>query len=111
MKSIRTLYLIALMAFAANIFAQMPKTISYQGMAVDGTNQPVTGSHSVTVKLYDVPVGGAALHTETFTPDFNSGVFSVILGTQTSFSPSVTFDKQYWLGITLDGGAEMSPRT
>lgn len=96
---------------AGSSFAQAPKTISYQGYLVDGSNQPVTGNHTITVKLYDVSSGGAALHTESFTMNVMGGNFSAIIGSQTAIASNVTFDKQYWLSISVDGGAEMTPRT
>lgn len=110
-NTLQTIAFIFALLIAGSSFAQAPKTISYQGYLVDGTNQPVTGNHTITVKLYDVPNGGAALHSETFAMNVTSGNFSAIIGSQTAFPSNVMFDKEYWLGISVDGGAEMTPRT
>src|ERR1043165_6919666 len=91
--------------------AQAPRTLSYQGFIVDASNAPIGGTHEITVKLYDVPNGGAALHTETFTAPVTAGLFSVTLGSNSVISQLVGFDKQYWIGVTIDGGTEMTPRT
>jgi len=110
-NTLQTIAFVFALLIAVSSFAQAPKTISYQGYLVDGTNQPVTGNHTITVKLYDVSSGGVALHTEAFTMNVMGGNFSAIIGSQTAISGNVTFDKQYWLGISIDGGAEMTPRT
>lgn len=110
-NTLQTIAFIFTLLIAGTSLAQAPKTISYQGYLVDGTNQPVTGNHTITVKLYDVSNGGAALHSESFTMNVMGGNFSAIIGSQTAMASNVTFDKQYWLGISVDAGAEMTPRT
>jgi hypothetical protein len=110
-NTLQTITFVFALLIAGTSFAQAPKTISYQGYLVDGSNQPVTGNHTIAVKLYDVANGGAALHTESFTMDVVGGNFNAIIGSQTPIGTNVTFDKQYWLAISVDGGAEMTPRT
>ena len=100
-----------LLIIAGNIFAQVPRSFSYQGMLLNAAKQPVTGIHRLTVTLYDAPLEGNTLHSENFSSEVRTGIFTVMLGSETPFEPSVTFDKQYWLGISIDGGAELSPRT
>ncbi|OGH59740.1 MAG: hypothetical protein A3G34_07965 [Candidatus Lindowbacteria bacterium RIFCSPLOWO2_12_FULL_62_27] len=63
----------------------------------------------MTFKLYNVPSGGSALWTEAQSSvSVTSGVFDVELGSVTALS--LPFDTQYWLGITVAGDAEMTPR-
>jgi len=76
----------------------------------DSHGNPLTGTHSLTFKLYDVETGGTPLWTETHTSVAfdSSGHFDVMLG---SINPlNVSFDRQLWLEISVDRGAPMSPR-
>ncbi|HYM19813.1 MAG TPA: hypothetical protein VEW28_02290 [Candidatus Kapabacteria bacterium] len=103
-------YLLALFS-ASTLFGQTPRSFSYQGLVLDATQKPVTGSHKITVTLYDAPLGGTALHTENFSAQVEDGIFGVIVGSVTPLEPTLAFDKQYWLGVSIDGVAELSPRT
>jgi len=89
--------------------AQIPGTISYQGLLTDTSGMVVPdGSYSLTSKIYTVPTGGSALWTETQPVTSERGIFNAILG---SVNPlSLPFDQKYWLGISIDGGAELTPR-
>lgn len=100
------------MAFSSVAFAQIPREISYQGIVIDGSGNPISdGRHSIEVSIYDVPTGGTVLHGETFTPIFKAGIFNVSLGSTIPFPSSLQFDKRYYLGVSVDGGPEMTPRT
>jgi hypothetical protein len=89
--------------------AQIPQTISYQGVLTDGAGTPEPdGSYNITFSLYTVAGGGTALWTETQSVQVTGGIFSVILGAQTPLA--VAFDQPYWLGVSVNGGQEFSPR-
>ncbi len=91
-------------------FAQAPKTISYQGYLTDNNQEVVTDDdYSITFKIYDQAGGGNALWTESKTVGVAAGVFTAILGQLVPLN--LAFDKQYWLGIAVNGTAELSPRT
>jgi len=90
-------------------YAQIPKTISYQGVLTEASGTAVPdGNYNLTFKLYDVAAGGAALWTETQSVVVNKGMFSVILGSANLLT--LPFDKPYWLGMTVGSGSEMTPR-
>jgi hypothetical protein len=92
--------------------AQIPREISYQGIVIDGSGNPIKdGDHTLEVSFYDQITGGPVLHGETFVTPFKAGIFNVILGSQTPFPNSLQFDKRYFLGVSVDGGPEMTPRT
>lgn len=97
---------------AFSLFSQIPRTISYQGVLADGSgNFLPDGIHAVSLSLYDSPTGGAPLFTESATVTVVRGVFNVILGSAGGGIPeSVSFDRAYFLGISVDGGAELAPR-
>jgi hypothetical protein len=67
------------------------------------------GPYSITFRIYDVASGSSHLWAEFKSVEVHKGIFNVILGEVTPFS--LAFDKQYWLGISVSGEAELSPRT
>src|SRR5258708_2046381 len=117
MKRNLVLFNIALVFFAGSVLGQenaaslFPRSISYQGYVTDAAHTPLAGNHAIAIRLYDAPTGGNMLHSEHFIAMISAGVFSVTLGSEQPFESSVTFDKQYWLGVSVDNGEELSPRT
>jgi hypothetical protein len=91
-------------------FAAPPKTISYQGYLKDGTGVPVTSATNITFKLYSsTRAESGALWNESKSVTPANGVYSVVLGTGTPLDP-LPFDVQYFLGVTVGGGSELTPR-
>ncbi|MBD3237381.1 MAG: hypothetical protein GF330_11795, partial [Candidatus Eisenbacteria bacterium] len=89
--------------------ADPPQTISHQGRLTDEQGEPIgDNDYSLTCRIYDVPSGGAPLWFETQTIETLDGVYSLTLGADTPID--LPFDGPYWLGISFEGGAEMSPR-
>ena len=89
--------------------AQIPQTLSYQGVLTDNSGVNVTdGNYDLTFNLYAVETGGSALWTETQSVSISDGIFNVILGKVTSID--LPFDNPYWLGITVGTGTELTPR-
>jgi hypothetical protein len=90
-------------------WGQIPQTISYQGVLSDSSGTPVPdGNYEISFKLYDAVSGGAALWTETQTLAVADGIFNAILGSAIALNQP--FDRQYWLGVTINGGSELNPR-
>ena len=89
---------------------------SVQGVLRDPLGRTVNdGAYSVTFKIYDVASNGSALWTEVHGGDapevsVQHGVFTVLLGSITSME-ALAFNKKYWIGITIEEGVEMFPRT
>jgi hypothetical protein len=111
MKLIIPLMLLAVILIAASTtFGQVPKTLSYQGVltGVNGNPAP-NGSYQLTFRIYAEPSGGTPLWAETQSANVQNGVFSVILGKVSALN--LAFDKTYWLGITVEQGSELAPRT
>ena len=106
-----SLALIGLLIGVTQLSAQIPEEFSYQGILTDPTGTPISnGNHAIRVSLYTNPTGGSAIHTEEQSLMVEDGLFSMIVGA-TPFSASVDFSQQYWLGISVDGGPELTPRT
>ena len=90
----------------------IPRQISFQGVLTDTSGTPVeTGTHELAFKLYEASDGGTELWAEDQSVSFaegSRGLYSVLLGGVTPLD--LTFDRQYWLGISVNGGPELVPR-
>lgn len=91
--------------------AQVPVTLSYQGIVTDGTGVPIaSGTRPMTFSIYDAETGGTALWTETQPAvPLSDGLFSVQLGIVSTIN--LPFDSPYWLGVNIAGSGELAPRT
>jgi len=94
--------------------------INYQGKLMTSSNVAVPdGLYNMEFKLYTVSSGGSAIWTETRTGasqvQVTSGLFTVLLGSETSLS-GIDFDQTIYLGVNIGGtgtpswDGEMSPR-
>jgi hypothetical protein len=95
------------------VYADVPRTIHYQGKLTEPDGTPLVGEHDVTIRFYGAASEGEELWQERHTITLarsDSGVFSVTLGSHAPFGPSITFDDPLWLTIEVDGGGEFSPR-
>jgi len=98
-----------LMALATSLFASVPQTVNYQGYLTDAGGVPVNSSVSIVFKLYNVPSGGSPLWSETQpSVAVSNGIYQATLGSVTPLI--LPFDAQYYLGVTVGGDAEMTPR-
>lgn len=90
--------------------AQIPSNLTYQGVLTDTSGVPVVdGLHEITFSLHAGPTVVTPLWLETHAavPTTN-GAFTVVLG---SIAPlNIGFDAPRYLGVSVDGGAEMVPR-
>ena len=95
---------------------------SVQGVLRDPLGRTVVdGDYSVTFKIYDEVSGSAsALWTGIHgSVDIQHGIFTVLLGGEASIDESggqasmeaLAFNTTYWIGISVEGGVEMFPRT
>ncbi len=91
--------------------ADVPELLSYQGVLTDGAGVALPdGPYNVTFRLYDVEAGGSAIWTEVHAVTVSKGIFSANLG-WTQALGALDFDLPYYLGVSVEGGAELSPRT
>lgn len=102
---------IAVLLLCGTAHAQVPQTVSYQGILADTTRRPVpNGVYALTISIYVAPVGGAALWSEVHpTVPVIGGLFDMTLGSITPLM--LPFNAPYYLGVSVNGGAEMTPRT
>ena len=91
--------------------AGAPSLFNYQGLLLDDQGRPVADdNYDITFAIYDVPAGGTALWSELQAVAVEDGLFSVTLGTVTAINAAWVDGRDLWLGITLAGEAEMTPR-
>jgi hypothetical protein len=102
--------ILLLIGIANTSWAQIPRTMNYQGVLTDAAGKVVPdGTYQLTFKLYDVSSGGTELWAEIHpSVSTSQGIFNVILGSITALTPP--FDKQYWLGLTVATDPELAPR-
>lgn len=106
--SFSTSVLFALLA-GVNAQGQVPRYISYQGIALADDKTPVpNGDHPVSLVLYASESGGSPIYTQGGTVTTTDGYFTLLIGPLPS---TLTFDRPYWLGLALDGQQEGTPRT
>ena len=109
----RIIIISALIAFFSyHIYGQsIPEQMNYQGVLKDASGNSIKDTSYIMVfKIYNVPIGGTALWTETQNVSISGGLFSVKLGNVTPIS-NVPFDRVHYLGITVGTGEELTPRT
>ncbi|MBL8957705.1 MAG: hypothetical protein JNK82_43420 [Myxococcaceae bacterium] len=96
------------LATAANAQA-VPLRIAFSARVTDN-GLPLTGLHTLVVKLFDVPTGGSASWTETYTSHpANEGVMSVTLGSMTPLTAALFEGGALFAEVTVDA-TTLSPR-
>ncbi len=101
---------LAVWASAAVAAAQVPTTMIHQGRLLDRAGAGVSGSQSITYRLYDAATGGAPVWTEALTVTLDDGYFSTQLGATTPLTAAVFAGRTRYLGVTVGTDSEMTPR-
>mgnify|MGYP001318287496 CR=1 FL=1 len=97
-------------------FSTVGGTIALQGILRDPNGTTVTdGFYSLTIKLYEQVTGGTPVFTEVIgSAAVQNGVFSIEIGATSASSSDldqVPFNTTYYVGVTVESGTEMTPRT
>jgi len=111
----RLLALLTLHLAVAASAATLPLKINFQGKLLDpADNSPRNGAVNMQFRVYAAPSGGSALWTEPASGwssvQVNNGVFSVQLGTTVALTHDLFTSASAYLGVTVQGDTEMSPR-
>jgi hypothetical protein len=113
MKRLLVLFMAAaaLMLMAVYSSADVPHLLNVQGLLTDAEGRPLPDqSYSVMFSIYNSESGGSALWSETRSVATLNGLFTIYLG-QSNPLPSSLFDNvELWLGVAVEGEAEMTPR-
>ena len=103
--------LLALLLAVSTLFADVPRTISYQGRLTD-SGVPISGIRGVSFKIYDGS-GNPIWMSGIVNVNFNEGLFTVELGQ----SPQTPLPVDIWpsdtaitLGVTISPNPELTPR-
>ncbi|MFH1318262.1 MAG: hypothetical protein ABIH71_04545, partial [Candidatus Omnitrophota bacterium] len=89
--------------------AQVPCLINYQGRLTDSDGKLIEEKKEITFKIFNDLISENPLWSETYAEvDVRGGIFSVLLGTQTSLN-DLLFNEAYFLEIIVDGET-MGPR-
>ncbi len=111
MKFIKILVcLVVFLGLSIITYADVPKMINYQGKITRPSGALVDTITTMVFSVYADSTGGTALWTETQTVDVQYGVFSVLLGSVNPILDSVFNGDVRYLGITVVGDSEMTPR-
>jgi hypothetical protein len=103
---------ISVLVLAAVVSADVPHLLNYQGRITNDSGTPLDGSHALTFRIYDDSTGGTTLWTETHdTVTVADGLFNVVLGSVVTIESSIFSSQPRWLGIQVDPGPELAPRT
>jgi hypothetical protein len=103
MKKLVLLALFMLIPLALAI----PEDLNINGRLTDSSGNPLSGTYSMTFKIYSSPTGGTSLWNVTgqSVTTGSDGVFSTILK-----NVNLNFSSNYYLGIAVGADAEMTPR-
>lgn len=105
-------FFVILILAACLCWGGIPHLINYEGMLTDDLGTPLDGTYNLSFKIYGSESGDDSLWWEHHTGvAVSDGLFGVMLGSISSLSYSVFNDTVRYLGITVDNGTELSPRT
>jgi len=91
--------------------AQVPPTMNYQGVLTGPGGEPLPdGTYALEFALYEQPEEGEPIWTESHGVTLQNGIFNVVLGAVEPLDP-LLFSGERWLGIAVEGEAELTPRT
>ncbi len=97
---------------AGTAYADVPSLLSWQGVALDSTDQPLaTGVYQFGFSIWSNDVGGDSLWSETQNVNVETGLMNVLLGAVTPL-PDVLFNlPNRWLQVQFESEAPYLPRT
>ena len=97
-----------MLLFAAPAAADIPRTISLHGYLTDSRGLPVTGWRNVSFSIYENEDELFPVWSSTRLVEVKQGFYHLYLGE--SVPLDIYFDRQYFLGVGIDGGEELTPR-
>jgi hypothetical protein len=96
---------------ATTVVAAIPNAFSYQGTLRKANGDLANGTFNITLKIYGVVTGGAALYSETFNNVVvRNGIFSVVVGDASTIPANLFNNTTLYIGLTVAPDAEMLPR-
>jgi hypothetical protein len=100
---------VLLLLFPAVAAAESPAFLPLQGVLLDKDGEPLEGNVQMTFSLYDAPVKGKQLWSETQTLLADRGLFVAYLGTAKPLALSLFLEHgNVWLAVKVADDPEMS---
>ena len=87
-----------------------PRSINHEGFYSDGDGFGVDGEHDFVFRLYTQAADGVAVWSEDHRLLLVGGYYFVELGRRSPVAGALADADQAWLGISIDGAEEASPR-
>ncbi len=101
-----------LLVVMSTVSADAPRLLNYQGRLTNLAGAPLTGSYSMTFRIYDAAAGGNLAWSETYPAvAVNGGLFEVLLGSVTQLYDTTFADTARWMGLQVGTDPELTPRT
>ena len=98
--------ILCILLFGFSLEAQVPNTLSWQGILQDNNGTNLDGQFDITMRLFDVSSGGTALWSETQNNvQINDGLANLTLGEITPLN--INFDTQLWLEVQIGAGTPL----
>ncbi|MCX7716155.1 MAG: hypothetical protein N2Z73_01905 [Endomicrobia bacterium] len=105
-KKVGTIIITSMILFIAQILAEAPNKIRYQGR-LRYQGQPVSGTRQMEFRIYDQPTGGSPLWSSgNMNVVVSTGIFVVDLQPATAINWA---EGQYYLEVVVEGNA-LTPR-
>ncbi len=97
---------------AAVASAQVPRVLSYQGILTDRDGRILPdGEYQLTIRLYDRLDATEPIYVEEQRVEAVRGVVNALIGTVEPLPARLTFDRVYYVGVSVNGSEELRPRT
>ena len=111
MKNLILSQLFILLLCCGNSLMAQSAQLSIQGVLRNANGTAVAnGQYEINFKLWDTATGGTLVWEETKSDvDVEGGIYSVVLGDGSTVLDA-PFDQPYYIGVSVEGGAELIPR-
>lgn len=94
--------LFILLLLYAQIFAEVPHVINYQGMLTNSAGAPLNGTYLISFYLYQDETGGTSVwEEESQIVELHDGIFSVRLGSESPLPNSVFNYSKLYLEVAI----------
>ena len=103
---------VAVVLATVSAWTQVPRVLSYQGILTDRDGRILPdGDYELQIRLYDRLDATEPLFGERQRVTSQYGVVNVPIGTVEPLPERLTFDRVYYVGVSVNGSEELQPRT
>jgi len=103
---------VAVVLATVSAWAQVPRVLSYQGILTDRDGRILPdGDYELQIRLYERLDATEPIYSERQRVTSQHGVVNVLIGTVEPLPERLTFDRVYYVGVSVNGSEELQPRT